>query len=119
MQTNLEDTMSQAPTAHIAIKLDFIDLPDLPETFTDSLHNFFFDGQSLRLTFCVTRYDDPNPPAPQTAKRYPACRLVLSPTAALQLIDKMQQVHLALAQAAIIKQNPDSLVGAPTTGKAN
>src|SRR3974390_2601100 len=79
--------------------LRYVDRPDLAETFADSITGLFFDGQSLRIEFSVSRMDEikPNPPTP--GRRYPACRVVLPPGAAVDLINKMQQIGAALAKA--------------------
>ena len=50
----------------------------------------------LVLEFGVTRFDDVKPNAPITGRRYPACRLVLPRVAAVDLINRMQQVAPAL-----------------------
>jgi len=86
--------------------LRYIDQPDLAETFADSIGNLSFDGQSLRIEFSVTRMDEVKPGAPMTGRRYPACRLVLTPGAAVELINRMQQVAAALTQAGVLRQNP-------------
>ena len=86
--------------------LRYIDQPDLAETFADSIGNLSFDGQSLRIEFSVTRMDEVKPGAPMTGRRYPACRLVLPPGAAVELINRMQQVAAALTQAGVLRQNP-------------
>jgi len=92
----------------------YIDRPECAETFADSIVSVFFDGQALRLEFGISRLDDRKPDAPLTARRYPACRLVLPPAAAIELINKMQQIAAALAQAGLVKSVP-----APQdTGKA-
>jgi len=44
----------------------------------------------------VTRFDEIKPNAPISGRRYPACRLALSPAAAIDLINRMQQVATAL-----------------------
>ena len=62
-----------------------------------------FDGQSLRLEFGVSRLDEKKPDGPLTGRRYPVCRLVLPPAAAMDLINKMQQVAAALTQAGLVK----------------
>jgi hypothetical protein len=62
-----------------------------------------FDGQTLRLEFGVTRLDEVKRNSPITGRRYPACRLALSPGAAIELINRMQQIAAALAQAGILK----------------
>ena len=78
-----------------AVTLRYLDRPDCLETFADSISGLSFDGQTLRLEFAVTRMDDVKPDAPATGRRYPVCRLVLQPIAAVDLINRMQQVAAA------------------------
>jgi hypothetical protein len=89
-----------------AATLRYIDRPDTTETFADSITGLFFDGQTLRIEFAVTRIDELKPNTPVTGRRYPACRVVLPPTAAIDLINRMQQIAAALTQAGIAKQTP-------------
>ena len=84
----------------------YIDQPDMAETFADSVNNGYFDGQSLRIEFGITRLDDVKQNAPVTGRRYPAQRMVLTPMAAVELINRMQQVGAALTQAGLLKANP-------------
>jgi len=84
----------------------YIDRPEVAETFADSITNVTFDGQTLRLELAVTRLDDVKPNTPLTGRRYPACRLVLSPSAALDLINRVQQITQAMTQAGALKANP-------------
>lgn len=86
-----------------AATVRYVDRPECAETFADSINNVFFDGQTLRIEFGVTRMDEMRKDAPVTARRYPACRLVLAPAAAIDLINKMQQTAAALEQAGIVK----------------
>jgi hypothetical protein len=58
---------------------------------------------TLRIEFGVTRFDDVKPNAPISGRRYPACRLVLPPVAAVDLINRMQQIAAALTQAGVVK----------------
>jgi len=88
------------------VTLRFVDRPELEETFADSIGHLSFDGQSLRIEFAITRMDDVKQGAPMTGRRYPACRLVLPPGAAVELINRMQQVAAALTQAGVLRQNP-------------
>jgi hypothetical protein len=81
----------------------YVDRPELAETFADSIHALFFDGQSLRIEFGVSRVDEVKSNVPVMGRRYPACRLVLTPAAAIDLINRMQQVASALTQAGILK----------------
>ena len=83
----------------------FVDRVDCPETFSDSVTAMYFDGQSLRIEFSVTRIDEMKPNATITGRRYPAARLVLTPVAAVELINRMQQVAAAMTQAGMAKTN--------------
>ena len=68
-----------------------------------SITGLIFDGQTLRIEFGVTRFDDVKPNTAITGRRYPACRLVLPPAAAVDLINRMQQIAAALTQAGVVK----------------
>ena len=81
----------------------YVDRPELAETFADSINALFFDGQMLRIEFGVNRFDDMKANAPLTGRRMPACRLVLPATAAVELINRMQQIASALAQAGVVR----------------
>ena len=88
----------------------YIDRPDIDERFADSVTGMIFDGQTLRLEFAVTRFDEIKPNTPISARRYPSCRVALSPAAAVDLINRLQQVAAALTQsgAARAAQRPGS-----------
>jgi hypothetical protein len=85
-------------------KARYVDLPDLPETFSDSIHAMVWDGQTLRIEFCVTRYPQSGPDKPAEAKRYPACRMVMTPAVAVDLFNRLQQTMSALQQAGVVAQ---------------
>ena len=84
----------------------YVDRTDLMETFADSVIGVIFDGQTLRLEFGITRFEDVKPNTPINGRRYPACRLVLPPAAAVDLINRMQQIGAALTQAGVVKAAP-------------
>ena len=84
----------------------YVDRPEIAETFTDAITNLVFDGQTLRIEFGVTRLDEIKPNTPLTGRRYPACRIVLPPAAAVDLINRMQQITAALTQAGVVRSNP-------------
>ena len=92
-----------APTGAASATIRYVDRADMVETFADSVTGLIFDGQTLRMEFGVTRFDDMKPNAPITGRRYPACRLVLPPAAAVDLINRMQQIAAALTQAGVVK----------------
>lgn len=106
--TSARTTPARAASSQSApqASVRYIDRADLPETFADSITGLVFDGQTLRVEFAVTRLDEVKPGAPITGRRYPACRLVLPPTAAIDLINRMQQIGAALTQAGVAKQTP-------------
>jgi hypothetical protein len=91
----------------------YVDRAECLETFADTVTGLSFDGQTLRLEFAVSRMDDVKQGAPMTGRRYPVTRLVLPPLAAIDLINKMQQIAQALTQAGVVKQNPAAAPGAP------
>jgi hypothetical protein len=93
--------MAQAPKAQV--QYQYLDRPEVTETFADFVQRIQFDGQTLRIEFCVSRLDDQKSPA--TGKRYPACRLVLSTGAAVDLMNKMQQITAALIKSGVLKSD--------------
>ena len=84
----------------------YVDRPECIETFADAINTVYFDGQTLRIEFGVTRLDEVKPNTPVTGRRLPAQRMVLTPSAAVELINRMQQVGAALAQAGVVKASP-------------
>jgi hypothetical protein len=102
--------VAQAPAAGAAdrqpAQIRYLDNADMAETFADSITGLIFDGQTLRIEFGVTRFDEVRPNTQVTGRRYPACRLVLPPAAAVELINRMQQIAAALAQAGVVRANP-------------
>jgi hypothetical protein len=97
-------TTAAPPSQAATIRL--IDRPELQEVFADSITGLIFDGQMLRVEFGVTRFDEVKPNTPITGRRYPACRIVLPPAAAVELINRIQQIGTALTQAGVVKQAP-------------
>lgn len=82
----------------------FSDNPAILETFADTVRSFSFDGQTVRIEFCTTRLGKPTPPDPPTATQHPTCRLVLPPTAAIDLFNKLQKLMSALEQSGAVKR---------------
>jgi hypothetical protein len=106
MADKKDDDKQSAAAQRPAANVRYMDRPDCLETFVDSITGMTFDGQTLRLEFCVTRMDDVKPNTPASSRRYPVCRLVLPPVTAVDLINRMQQVGAALTKAGIVKPNP-------------
>jgi hypothetical protein len=97
-----------------AATIRYIDRSDVAETFADSVSGLVFDGQTLRIEFAVTRLDEVKPNTPITGRRYPACRLVLPPAAAMDLINRMQQIGAALTQGGVARPAPRPGEASPT-----
>src|SRR5438128_7251747 len=98
--------MAQEPKKTPSLKFEYVDRPDVGEIFADFVNRIQFDGQTLRFEFCVSRMEDQPAPAAPSGKRYPACRLVLSTTAAVDLMNKMQQITASLIKAGVLKSDP-------------
>lgn len=81
----------------------YIDIPSVQETFGDSFGLSFFDGNNVRLEMCATRLDDPSGEGPPTARKYPVCRLVMTPEATVELFNHLQNMMVALQQAGLVK----------------
>jgi hypothetical protein len=114
--TPKDDTKGAAAgPAGAAASVRYVDLLDVTETFADSINNVYFDGQSLRIEFGITRLDEVKPNAPVTGRRLPAQRMVLTPMAAVELINRMQQVGAALQQAGVLKPTPPRSPASGTT----
>jgi hypothetical protein len=106
-----DNTAPQAPTR--TAQVQYVDRADCPETFADSINSVYFDGQTMRIEFGITRMNEMKKDGPLTGRRYPACRLVLAPAAAIDLINKMQQTGAAMAQAGLVKPLPKDATAAP------
>jgi hypothetical protein len=127
-QMSLETTGSKANPSGVApagadkrqpAQIRYLDRADMVETFADSVSGLIFDGQTLRIEFGVTRFDEVKPNLPITGRRYPACRLVLPPAAAVDLINRMQQIATALTQAGVVRAAaPPAATAAPPAATA-
>jgi len=95
----------------------YVDRPDLMETFAESIHALSFDGRTLRIEFCVTRFDEPKPQAKPSARRIPVCRMVLTRSGTLDLIGRLRQVGQALTKAGA-GQAPTAAAIAEKPGKS-
>jgi len=88
-------------------QIQYVDCPDILETFVDSLGVVSFDG-TTRLELCVTRMDMTRPPDPPHATRYPVCRVVMTPEATVALFNQLQNVMNLLQQAGFVTKKEES-----------
>jgi hypothetical protein len=87
------------PKADGSPRIQYVDVPSISETYADSVNRMMFDGQSVRLEFCVTRMDEPQGGSTElTGTRQTACRVVLPLGAALELSGKLSRMLTALAK---------------------
>jgi hypothetical protein len=96
----------------------YVDQPECRETFADSINSVFFDGQTMRIEFGITRMDEMKQGQQMSGRRYPACRLVLPVSAAIDLINKMQQTANALQQAGLVKPSAGAAAAQPAPSPA-
>jgi hypothetical protein len=99
----MSDAANQNAGKQQTANIRYVDQPECGETFADSINNVFFDGQTMRIEFGITRMDEMKQGQQLSGRRYPACRLVLPVSAAIDLINKMQQTANALQQAGVVK----------------
>ena len=100
------------------VQISYVDRPDVSEVFADFTDKISFDGQVWRLDFCITRMDEPNPTT-ITGKRYPVCRLALSPNAGIDLANKLKAIMEMLEKQGLIKQVPLANIVQPPNTKPN
>jgi hypothetical protein len=86
-------------------QLRYEDRPDLLETFVDNVQRMTFDGRTLRIEFCVARYDDPTPTNPRSGRSIPICRLVLDLDGAVDLFNKVNNLQSALESRGVIRKS--------------
>jgi hypothetical protein len=80
------------------------DVPELAETFADSVGRWYFDGATLRIDFLVSRLDPEKSADGHTGRKLPVCRLVLTPNAAIELLYQAQRMTTALEKAGLVKK---------------
>jgi hypothetical protein len=85
-------------------KFRYQDMPELRETFADSIGGWTFDGSTLRVEFTVSRLDQVKQGETPSGRTIPTCRLVLTTAAAVELIRTASQVTAALTQAGVLRQ---------------
>jgi hypothetical protein len=76
--------------------LRHVDRPEVNETFADAVGKVFFDGSVARIEFLVSRWKEAKEHDVAEGVAVTACRLVLSSSGLLELIDRMDQLRGAL-----------------------
>lgn len=91
-QSQAEVAVARTPK----IRIEYVDVPDVRETFADAVQELVFDGQTFRVVFGVTRMDERRTDGEYTGRRYTACRVVLPPAVAMDLSRKLGRVLAAM-----------------------
>ncbi len=95
-------------------KIEYTDRLDITETFINSMGKCSFTEGIATLELCITRIERPDPSQPPTGKKYPACRLALTPQAVIQLFQSLNAIMGAMEKEGIIKANPMPQTGGTT-----
>ncbi len=82
----------------------YVDLPDVLETFVDSVKSVSFDGDSARIELCVTRMDPLKSKGKPTARRYPVCRLAMTPESFLSLANQFHTIVKTLEENGVVEK---------------
>lgn len=90
--------------AKLQPQVDFVDRPELAETFVDSVRHVTFDGATVRAEMCVTRFEEGTAPGAAAARQYPAARLVMRPDAAVDLFVRLQRLIALMEKRGIVKR---------------
>ena len=96
-------------------QIRYIDRPEIPETFVDHLSLIALDGPIARIELCVTRMDEPKQSNPPTARRYPVCRLVMTPELIIALSNQLNNLMSHLQKGGLITKKE----GKPPETKIN
>jgi hypothetical protein len=104
-----------APQFQIA----FVDLPELSETFADSVEKVGVENGIWKFDFAVTRLGEPQKNGTVIpGKKIPACRLVLPMNAGLDLANKVKGLIEIMEKQGVLKTiQPANVVAAPGGGK--
>jgi hypothetical protein len=94
--------------------LEYVNRPDVPETFADSLENVIVDGQTLRMEFLVHRLDEPKPGKRMSGKKLTALRVVMPAKSLVDVYNKLNNIVAMMEQQGVVQRNPTLTVLQPT-----
>lgn len=88
------------------IETQYVPRDDVTETFSDHIEKFLFDGNTLRLELSVQRVDAPDAKDRPAGHRVPVARLVLTPKAAVDLYNKLDNMIELLQKKGVLRRSP-------------
>jgi len=105
--------MPSQPAPPAGPQLEYVDRPEVSETFADSLERFTIDQTGARLEFVVHRSDQPSPPAPLIVKKYTACRVVMPLQGFFAMVTMLNELVQQMQKQGLIKP----VTPTPSSGK--
>lgn len=101
-------------------QIHYVDLPEVRETFVDSIKLSTFNSGVLRVELCSSRLQDPPKDKNVTpiVKQYPVVRLVMTPDLAVDLFNQLNQFLGMMKQQGLINEVPNAH-SAPVTNQPN
>jgi hypothetical protein len=91
----------------------YVDNVQPAELFADSLRTMVWEGHTLRIEFCVTRFPDAALKGEKEPEQHPVCRLVLTAPVAAALFNRLQETMNALAKAGLVSSHKPDQATAP------
>ena len=90
----------------VQIGLRYVDRPEISETYADSVEKASFDGNAVKIEFCVHRISVPVPSQLPSGEKHTCCRLVLPLAGLIQMSGQIQELLSSLEQQGVIKKTP-------------
>jgi hypothetical protein len=100
-------------------EIRYIDLPEISETFADSIGPISINGEATRIELQITRLDEPKPDKQPSARKHPACRLVMPTSVCLELYNQLHGMITHLEKQGVFKRNPPADNQPPAGSKPN
>jgi hypothetical protein len=107
--------MSEPAQTPQQVQLQYVDRPEVSETYADSLEKAMFDGNSIKMEFVVNRLNPPVVSKPPGGKKVTSSRLVMPLAGIIQMVSQLKDIMASLEQQGIIKTTPI----APSTNTKN
>ena len=86
-------------------EIRYVDLPDILDTFVDSIGISTLIEGVVRVELCATRLErSTGKTKTPNAIRYPVCRLALSPSATLKLHEQLGLMIKGLVESGVLKK---------------
>ncbi|MGH2360206.1 MAG: hypothetical protein ACRDGM_06650 [bacterium] len=104
----------------LPLQLEYIDRPEVAETFVDSVEKISAEGNThtVRFEFCVHRIDEPAAgQPPRSGRKYTACRIIMPLAGFVGLATKIERLMSLMEQQGVVAKT--TLPMTPAGGKPN